>query len=118
MNKGLKYLPSIGEVTRGMLLMLLGLLMLNGGGFAIQSSLESEPYWMFPEVETWACWVIIWFGFDSMLFKDKATSFVLNKTLVPLLRRVFKGIRGEYVRFEESESKSESAVVGLLRRLM
>ena len=90
-----RHLPRWSDTIAGISLFMLGLLMLNEGGFALQVSPEVEPHWVFfPAQEAWVCWVIICLGLDSMVSGGRIIPFVLNKALIPLLRRVIENIRG------------------------
>lgn len=86
MKRLLRYLPSIEEVTLGTVIIIVGLFMLDGGGYAIRSAPGAEPHWFyFPKVESWVCWLVVWVGVDKALFSDRAMPFVLQRTLMPWL---------------------------------
>jgi len=104
MKKLLDYLPSLHDITQGMFLITLGLLTLEGSGFAVRSSSEFEPHWiMFPKLDAWACWTLIWFGLDSAVSGSRITTFVLSKTLKPLVRGAVESIRGKKLGTRENE---------------
>ena len=106
MKKLLDYLPSLHDVYIGIFLIMLGILMLNGGGFAVQISPESVPHWIvFPTVNSVACWLIIWLGIDSTVTGSKITAFVLSGVLKPLLSGVVKSIRGEKLDTQNEDEK-------------
>lgn len=91
-NRILGYLPSSG----GMVLIVLGLLLMGGGGIGVKTTPESEPIWvLLPMLDAWVCWLLIWFGIDQMIFKGKATTFVMNKTVVPIFEPILEGVIGK-----------------------
>ena len=63
----------------GLVFMILGLLMLNGGSFALKTTATSMPIWIeLPRLDSWICWVMVWYGFDMCLFGGVATPFLLR----------------------------------------
>ncbi len=98
-----------------LLLVLLGLLIISGGRIGIQATPESEIKWLevFADMDKWLGWALIWLAADDMLFKGKATIFLLSKTIAPVVETVLKAILGEdqfsrlVKRFQKEPSKTE-----------
>lgn len=91
-----KYLPNLGQIYRGMFIIIIGMLLVAGGSFGIKASPESEPQWIeFPIMDTWVCLIVVWFGLDELLFRGKATEYIVKKTIAPVLKVVLERSLGE-----------------------
>lgn len=91
-----RYLPTYSDLMRGIPLVILGSLFMNGGGIGLKATEDAE--WipvMLPKLDAWICYLVMWLGIDTFVFKAKATTFVMDKTLVPILRLVIVSIVGE-----------------------
>jgi hypothetical protein len=78
----LSSLPILRISTKGLPLIIIGLLMLNGGSFGVKTTPESD--WVnikVPQLESWICWLVVWMGVDSSIFSGNATSFIFNHTV-------------------------------------
>lgn len=80
-----------------LILVLLGLLIITGGRIGIQATPESEVRWIeaFANMDKWLGWALIWLAADDMLFRGKATIFLLSKTIIPVVETIMKSILGE-----------------------
>lgn len=85
------------RIIADMLLVLLGLLIIAGGRIAIQPTPESEIRWIevSADMDKWLGWALIWLAADDILFKGKATIFLLSKTVIPVVETILKAILGE-----------------------
>lgn len=98
------------------ILVLLGLLIITGGRIGIQATPESEVRWIeaFANMDKWIGWALIWLAADDMLFRGKATLFLLSKTVIPVVETILKVVLGEdklsrlLKRFEKKIDKRET----------
>lgn len=93
MKQLFKYLPNLNDIQSGVILMALGIMLMYGGGFAIRLTLESELVWVdLPILDSWICWIIIWYGFDALLCKSKATTFIILKLIYPICKPIIENL--------------------------
>ena len=105
--KWAKEMPTLVHVTAGSVLILLGMTALTGGGIAIQATSESKPVWAnLGALSDWICWFIIWIGFDMMIFKERATPWLLSKFVQPVIKAVLRSTISEE-RYKVLEEKLE-----------
>ena len=91
-----KQMPTIANFGTGGLMMLLGLTAQTGGGLAIKIAADSEPTWISLEgLPTWICWFIVWLGFDEMVFRGRATNWLIKKYAQPIIEVILKSTVGE-----------------------
>jgi len=78
-------------------MLLIGLLIVTGGRIGIQATPTSEVRWIeaFAELDAWFGWTVIWLAFDDLLFGDKATMFLISKTIGPVVRAVLSNLLGK-----------------------
>ena len=90
---GLSYSGCMSNLT----ILLFGLLIIGGGRIGIQATPESGVRWVevFSTLPLWFGWLMVWFAFDGFFAGSKATTFVLSKTVVPVVHAVLSNIVGE-----------------------
>jgi len=94
LNKVGTYIPSYREQIDTMVLICFGALILARGRIGVQASPESEIRWIevFALMPKYTGWILIWYGLDNLFTKGKATKYILDKTLVPVLNPIIKAI--------------------------
>ena len=91
-------------------LLLVGMLIIEGGRVGIQATLESEVQWIevFSEFDVWIGWMLVWLALDGLLFAGKVTTFLISKTIVPIVRTIFG--EGKLEAFAKRFGKKEEGV--------
>lgn len=91
----LKYIPTVNELYSGFLFVVISMAFYTGCSFGIKTP-QSEIIWItIPQLDTWVCLIIFWFGIDKIFCKDKATLFLIDKLITPIIKPILTNIIGE-----------------------
>ena len=97
MKSFLSNLFGLNPSTGYFVILFFGMLAITGGRIGIQATSESEVNWIevFSTLPVWIGWLMVWFAFDGFFVGGKATTFILSKTVVPVVHAVLSNIVGE-----------------------
>ena len=91
-----KQMPTLSHLGTGSLMIFLGATAQTGGGFGIKTAIDSEPTWIsLGGIPAWICWFIIWLGIDEMIFRGRATNWLMKKYIIPAIEGILKSTVGE-----------------------
>lgn len=100
-----------------LMLLMAGMLIIAKGRIGIQATPEGEVYWIevFSELDLWLGWLMIWLSLDTILTDNKATTFIISKTIVPVVEVMLRDIVGEE-KLNALKSKLEKKVDAYSKR--
>lgn len=100
-----KHMPGWNDIGLGILCLALAFTAWNGGGIGIQMAPDVDPVWVsLGGLPKWMIVLLIWFGVDSIVFKGRASPWLLNKYVLPRVDGVLKAVMGEE-RYERLKKK-------------
>jgi len=96
MKNYLKYIPTLTNIYMGLFLILIGIMLRYGGSFSIQIGEQNPIPVPIPTLtDTWIAWLVVWLGIDTMIFRGRATPFIIQKTIVPVIRYILESTIGK-----------------------
>ena len=97
MKRYLEYPPTLSDIYAGMFLILIGIMIRSGGSLTIQIGKRNPTLVPIPMLtnNVWIAWLTIWIGIDLAIFKGRASNFILQKTIIPVVKYILENTIGK-----------------------